>query len=136
MATVGYSIKHLEFIQSAISRMADSSAAIKRHAIVVALAVLASAQVLHQAPLLVAGMAMTVVFAMLDASYLRNEKGFRSLYDEVRMKPNTETVDFRMEPLTGEHAFVRVLLSWSIIWLYLSLLFIQAVALFPLVLKQ
>lgn len=136
MATVGYSIKHLEFIQSAISRMADSSAAIKRHAIVVALAVLASAQVLHQAPLLVAGMVMTVVFAMLDTSYLRIEKGFRSLYDEVRMKPNTEMVDFRMKPLTKDHAFVRVLLSWSIIWLYFSLLFIQAAALVLLVLHQ
>lgn len=129
-------INHLQFIQSAICRMAEASAAIKRHAIVVALAVLASAQVLHQAPLLVAGMVMTVVFAMLDTSYLRIEKGFRFLYDEVRMKPNTETVDFRMKPLTGEHAFVRVLLSWSIIWLYLSLLSIQAAALFLLVLHQ
>lgn len=68
---------HLQFIQAAITRMSDASAAIKRHAIGVALAVLGSAQLSHQKVLAVAGVAITLVFALLDASYLRRERGFR-----------------------------------------------------------
>jgi hypothetical protein len=121
---------HLQFIQGAITRMSDASASIKRHAIVVALAVLGSAQLSHQKILVVAGIAITLVFALLDASYLRRERGFRLLYDEVRTEPADKVVDFRMNPLINSHSLRNALFSWSVGGLYISLAAVQLVAIF------
>lgn len=123
---------HLQFIQAAITRMSDASAAIKRHAIVVALAVLGSAQLSHQKVLAVAGVAITLVFALLDASYLRRERGFRLLYDEVRSEPAEKVVDFRMTQPLNSHSLRNSLFSWSVGGLYISLAAVQLVAILRL----
>lgn len=121
-------IRHLELIQTAIARMAENSAAIKRHAVVVSLAVLGSARVLSESSLLLGGVIVTVVLALLDASYLRNERGFRNLYESVRQEEDFQPVDFRMMPSRAGHPVLHSLCSWSVGGFYLPLVVLQSIA--------
>ena len=69
------------------------------------------------------------MFAFLDASYLREERGFRNLYDAVRVRPDDEAVDFTLSPLMSCHSLSSVIFSWSIAGLYSALLLLQITAL-------
>lgn len=80
-------IKHLELIQTVITRMAGNSFLIKAWAVTVASALFALALKQSSAPLPTFAMLAllpTLVFWGLDAYYLREERLYRALYDRVR----------------------------------------------------
>jgi len=79
-------IAHLNMLQGVINRMASSSFALKALAVMIAAAViaLASTQQFGRPILPVAGLLPVVVFWLMDAQYLRLEKLYRALYDDVR----------------------------------------------------
>jgi hypothetical protein len=77
-------IKHLEFVQNAIARMAGNSFLIKGWSITIAAAFFALAAKDSKPGFALLALFPTLSFWGLDAYYLRLERLFRKLYDEVR----------------------------------------------------
>src|SRR5580704_5887591 len=77
-------IKHLEMLQSLITRMAGYGASFKSYCITVTTAVIGFAFTLHRPA--VAGLALlpVVAFGIADAQYLRVERRFRAVFNMVR----------------------------------------------------
>ncbi len=86
--------KHLEFVQATITRMAGNSFLIRGWSVTLVAALFALAA--KDTNPWFAGIAIfpCLMFWALDAFYLSQERKFRSLYDAVRAKPET---DFSMD---------------------------------------
>lgn len=99
-------IKHLELIQSVISRMATNSFALKGWAVtlVAGIFVLAGKET-DKLYFLVAYIPI-VVFWFLDSYYLQQERLYRSLYDKVRVKKEGE-IDFSMAASFKKNSCVK-----------------------------
>src|SRR6266702_2736166 len=89
-------LKHLEFIQAAISRMATNSFLFKGWAITIAAALTAFAAVETKVVLLTIALVSTVMFWGLDGYYLWLERGFVALHNEVAAKAEAD-IDFSMK---------------------------------------
>jgi hypothetical protein len=88
-------LKHLEFIQAVISRMATNSFLFKGWAITIAAALSGFAAVDTKHGLLVIALVSTLMFWALDGYYLWLERCFVSLYNTVAAK-NESNIDFSM----------------------------------------
>jgi hypothetical protein len=88
-------LKHLEFIQAVISRMATNSFLFKGWAITIAAALSAFGAVETRAGLLTIALVSTVMFWALDGYYLWLERGFIDLHN--RVANSDAEVDFSME---------------------------------------
>jgi hypothetical protein len=88
-------LKHLEFIQAAISRMATNSFLFKGWAITIAAGLSAFAAVDTKVGLLAIALVSTTMFWALDGYYLWLERGFVKLHMEVAAK-SEEDIDFAM----------------------------------------
>lgn len=110
--------KHLEFLQATISRKAQNSFAYKGWTITLVSAIIALSQGNNSSGYL-AALVPLLGFWALDAYSLRQERLFRSLYDEVRCRQDTDfcmsTVPFNT--IVAPHW--RVAVSKSILWFYL-----------------
>lgn len=93
-------IKHLEMIQGIISRMAANSFLLKGWSVTLVSAMFALSQSQKDIQIFILmALIPTVIFWILDAFYLRQERLFRFLYDDVR---KLETItDFSMD--TSKH---------------------------------
>jgi hypothetical protein len=89
-------LKHLEFIQAAISRMATNSFLFKGWAITIAAALSAFGAANTKAALLTIALISTVMFWGLDGYYLWLERGFVDLHKKVAAK-NEADIDFSMQ---------------------------------------
>lgn len=89
-------LKHLEFIQSAISRMATTSFLFKGWAITIVTGLSAFAVVNSKTALLFIALASTLMFWGLDGYYLWLEHGFIALHNEVAAKGEAD-IDFSMK---------------------------------------
>jgi hypothetical protein len=78
-------IKHLELIQSVVSRLANEAALIRGWALTVAAAIDGFAVRSLNWRIAAVGLLPTVVFWGLNAYYLRAERQFRAFYDRVRL---------------------------------------------------
>lgn len=78
--------KHLEFIQTTITRMAQNSFVIKGWVITLVSAMFALAAKDANHKYAVIAYFPTLVFWLLDSYYLYQERLFRKLYDKVRVK--------------------------------------------------
>jgi hypothetical protein len=88
-------LKHLEFIQTAIGRMASNSFLFKGWAITIASGLSAFGAADTKTALLVIALATTTLFWGLDGYYLWLERGFVKLHREVADKGETD-IDFSM----------------------------------------
>jgi hypothetical protein len=104
-------LKHLEFIQAAISRMATNSFLFKGWAITIAAAISAFATIETKPSLLVIAVISTAMFWALDGYYLWLERGFIHLHNQVAAKDESE-IDFSMR-IDHTHAFRR---WWKTCW--------------------
>jgi hypothetical protein len=77
-------VKHLEMIQAVITRLGGNGFLVKGWAVTVAGAVVGFAVDRQQWGLALVALAPTLLFWLLDASFLRNERLFRDLFDRVR----------------------------------------------------
>lgn len=75
--------QHLAFAQSVITRMAQSSSSAKSWLLPVVTAAYGYAFTQLSAAVAVLGIVATVVFGMLDISYLRTERKYRELYERI-----------------------------------------------------
>ena len=91
-------IKHLELIQSSISRLAQNSFAIKSIAITVVVAALAFIGLSKgNSTHLFMSLVPAITFWGLDAYYLRQERLFRRLYEGVRLAGSGVMATFSMD---------------------------------------
>jgi hypothetical protein len=105
--------KHLDFLQAVISRLATSSAAAKGWGITVATAAFGFSAT--KAVPFVAGLGIVVVFlfGLLDSYYLREERLFRSLYDEAR-RGRVEVYSMNKNAYSSRCTRRQVFFSWSV----------------------
>jgi len=103
--TMDAKLKHLEFIQAAIARMATNSFLFKGWAITIAAGLSAFAAVESRKALLVIALASTFLFWGLDGYYLWLERGFVELHKQVASKSEAD-VDFSMA-VDKQHAACR-----------------------------
>lgn len=75
--------QHLAFVQSVISRMAQSSSNTKSWLLPVVTAAYGYSFTKSSVALAVLGIVATVVFAILDVGYLRTERKYRNLYERI-----------------------------------------------------
>jgi hypothetical protein len=78
-----HQVKHLEMIQAVVARMGNNAFLIKGWAITVAGAFVGFAVDRNQWTLAAASIVPTLLFWILDASFLRNERLFRHLFIRV-----------------------------------------------------
>ena len=122
-------IAHLGLIQGVIARQSQNSFALKGWSLTVAgagIAIGAGDSSRWTVPLV--ALLATLAFGALDAMYLRTERAYRELYDQVRVRE--EKIDFSMDVrgLTGGVAgWLSAWASWSVAGLYVSLTVVLAV---------
>lgn len=116
-------IKHLEMIQSIISRMASNSFALKGWGVTLVAGIFAlSSKDADKMYFLIAYVPI-LVFRGLDAFYLRQERLYRALYDDVR-HGNKDEISFSMNTSNvenGKTVFCSCLFSVTQLWFYLPL---------------
>lgn len=88
-------IKHLEFIQTTISRMSQHSFLLKGWSITIAGALVATTIKETNFLYLYTSIFIVSIFWLLDGYFLSKENLFRKLYDKVRVKDNLD-IDFSM----------------------------------------
>jgi hypothetical protein len=115
-------LKYLEMVQAIITRIANYNATLKNYCITLTTAICGFAITLNRPYVTVLALLPIIVFALLDAQYLRIERRFRALYDRVRQEdwntiPNFEINLGAASPL----GFFTVFFSWSIWSFYLPL---------------
>lgn len=116
-------VKHLELIQAVIARLANQNAVQKNYCITVVTAVCGFAVSLQHPIIALLSILPTITFAVLDARYLATERRFRALFNRVRGEDWDTMPSFELEQVHLPAAdFCNVLLSWSVIEFYASLL--------------
>lgn len=86
-------LKHLEFVQSVIDRMARNSFLLKGWSVTLVSAIFALALKEGSAAFVPIAFLPVSVFWFLDAYFLRQERMYRKLYDAVRVK-DEQHIDF------------------------------------------
>lgn len=112
-------LKHLEFIQAVITRLANNSFLMKGWALTVAGAFYGFAVKGTNWRLAAIGLMPVLIFWGLDAYFLRQERLFRGLYDQVRQR-NPQIEPFSMNataytpqvPSWGRTLFSRTLVPF------------------------
>ncbi|MEW6864692.1 HIT family protein [Trueperella pyogenes] len=116
--------QHLSFIQSIISRMAESSARAKSWLLPIVTAAYGFAAVNHSPEVALLGMGAALLFAFIDTGYLAAERKYRRLYDEVVTSSNTIPA-FSLAPIATDNRWratmrehLKAAGSWSIFPFY------------------
>lgn len=78
-------MKHLDMVQSVVARLGGNGFVVKGWAVTVAGAFLGFGITRENGWLALAGSVPTCLFWFLDASFLRSERAFRVLFEQVRM---------------------------------------------------
>jgi hypothetical protein len=124
-------VKHLEMLQSLITRMAGYGPSFKSYCITVATAVVGFAFTLHRPAVAALALLPVIAFGVADAQYLRVERRFREMFDLVRKESWDEIPSFEIN-LKGAQAqsFLSAATSWSIVWFYAPLAISVLIAVF------
>jgi hypothetical protein len=113
----GPRIEHLSLIQGVITRLAGNSFLIKGWAVTLVSALSAFAAKDADRTIAWIGCGAAVVFAVLDAMYLANERAFRELYKKAA-KGEVGNFSLAHDDVTFMH-FLGALFSWSVLPIYL-----------------
>lgn len=116
-------IKHLEFIQSIINRMAGNSFIMKGWAITLVAALFALSSKDANKNYIVIAFLPVIIFWILDGYFLSRERAFRCLYDKVRTLDEKE-IDFSLDisHLKGrKNNWFLSIFSHTVIFFYASL---------------
>ena len=122
-------VKHLEFIQSIITRMNTNSFQLKGWSVTISSALLAVYATTKNNNFILVSLFPVIVFWFLDAYYLMQERKFRGLYKDVAgiSEEPKKLKSFEMRPdlyIGGEYCYSDTLLSSRISGLYIPLLII------------
>jgi hypothetical protein len=117
-------IAHLGMVQGVIARLSGFSANAKTFCITIVAALLAVAFDKPIPGIFWVAIAVPILFALLDAYYLAQEKRFRSYYEEIAAKPLAESVGLSLVP-TEKQTLLKIgkaLFSGSVAILYLAIM--------------
>ena len=106
-------LKHLEFIQNTITRMANNAFLLKGWTISVVGALIGLNKDGLDSKVIVIAIFLTIMFWTLDAYFLKQERYFRKRYDEVSGKEEVD-INFSMRldtPLTSKDDWINVFFS-------------------------
>ena len=101
-------LKHLEMIQAVINRMANNSFLLKGWSVTLISALLALAAANSDRRFVFVAILPLLMFWLLDAYFLRQERLFRKLYDHVRTLAES-AIDFSMDTAP----YVNATASWG-----------------------
>lgn len=93
--------KHLDYIQAVVTRQSAASSSAKSWLLPIVTATFGFALTEQSWPLAAIGLFSILLFAYLDANYLRSEKRFRSLYNTVAQS-RRPIPDFTLDPSDAE----------------------------------
>ena len=122
-------IKHLEFIQSVITRMNTNSFQMKGWMVAIVSAILALYASTKNHYFVLVGILPTLIFWFLDTYYLWQERKFRGLYNDVAgLSKDPQKIElFAMRPdlyTGGKYNFWDVFTSITIVSLYLPVILV------------
>lgn len=120
-------LKHLEFIQSVINRMSGNSFLLKGWSVTLVAALFALAAKDSDKKYIVVAYFPVLVFWILDAYFLSQERHFRSLYDAVRAKIEDE-IDFSMDTknfIDGKASWTAAFFSRPLLIFYGSMVLLM-----------
>lgn len=120
--------KHLDFIQAIITRMSSSSSSVKGGGVTVSMAAFGFSANEANPFIACLGLIAVLLFATLDAHYLRQERLFRALYDDAR-QGLVETYSMAKDSYEDGTKISGALKSWSVAGFYGPLLAIGGAAL-------
>ena len=123
-------LKHLEFIQNAINRMANNSFIIKGWCITLAAALIALLEKkdIHKCYIAFSFLPL-LFFWFLDAFFLKTERQYRRLYADISKKGKKE-IDFSMDITPYKECYGEALFSRTLLPFYLPLIGIVLVIIF------
>lgn len=126
-------LKHLEFIQNAINRMSNNSFLIKGWCVTIIAGVYALAEKDINKDFVMISFFVLLSFWLLDAYYLRLERMFRCLYNEVCDK-NENEIDFSMSinKFSDANVIIKSAFSSSILLFYFPLLVLNCLLMYML----
>jgi len=125
-------LKHLEFIQSVINRMSGNSFLLKGWSVTLVAALFALAAKDANKNYVIVAYIPVLMFWVLDAFFLSQERLFRSLFDDIRERTN-EKIDFSMDaaPYRDRRtSWAYSFFSRTLIPFYLSLVGIMLVVMY------
>ena len=125
-----YKLKHLEFIQSVVNRMASNSFLLKGWSVTLVAALFALAAKDSDKKYIVVAYFPVLIFWILDAYFLSQERRFRNLYDAVRAKKEDE-IDFSMDtnPFADSRTkWAATFFSRTLVVFYLSMVLVMIFA--------
>jgi hypothetical protein len=112
-------VKHLDMLQSLITRMAGYGASFKSYCITVTTAVIGFAFTLNRPAVAALALLPVIAFAIADAQCLRVERRFRDVFNQVRKESWDTVPSFDMNPVSAPiQSFLSAATSWSIVWFY------------------
>lgn len=125
-------IKHLEFIQSVITRMNQNSFLIKGWAVTLVSALYALAAKDADLNFVIISYIAIIAFWFLDALYLSMERQYRALYN-VAVKGDVSLFDMNAKPYAvGKNTWQVAFISITIVFFYGLLAAIALIAMFAL----
>jgi len=117
-----FRFNQLSMVQANIARIGNYGATIKNWCITLTSAVCGFALSVKHPGLIWLALLPVVIFALMDAEYLRVERQFRKTYDRIRNENWDEPPNFDVSPdRSSDIGLVTVLCSWSIMSFYLPL---------------
>ncbi len=115
------SLKHLEFVQNIISRQAGNSFLLKGWSLTIATATFGYSASKSTWGVASVGALAMLGFWYLDAYYLKQERLFRCLYDDVRKEaPESESLSMSTEPFKRREdvKMIKVITSRTLVSFY------------------
>jgi hypothetical protein len=125
-------IAHVNLLQGIITRLANNSASCKTWCLTLVAAILGLAGATRSAAIVPIALVPVIIFGLLDAMYLAEERAYRGLYGAIVSKLRTgrytmaDVFEARAE-WTGRH-FYGALASWSCYPVYGGLILAYVVA--------
>lgn len=113
-------LKHLEFIQNTINRLATSSFRMKGWAVVLVSALLVLLTRDGRIEFAYIGLIPTIVLWGLDGYFLWRERQYRDLYNHVRSIPECE-IDFSMDISKFKRSWLGATFSVTLLFFYIAM---------------
>jgi hypothetical protein len=116
-------LKHLEFIQATITRLGNNSFLIRGWAVTVTGALLVVSVQAKESSIAALAFLIGIGFWFLDASYLRRERMFRRLYDDVALlnPSHVPTFSMNVQPYLSTVSWKGALFSSSVLMIHISI---------------
>lgn len=112
-------LKHLEFIQNVVNRLANTSFLLKGWSITIVGALFAFSAKEGAKEVLWLGLSLTLLFWFLDSYFLLHERRFRALYNQVCLLEESD-IDFSMDQMqfSVKHPWYSTVYSLTLLPFY------------------